>query len=136
MSEIVSAVFSNTGLEKGLMDDGKDGFEVGASGDFGDNAAVSGKNVDLGNDHVTEEVKVSGGNFAKKISERIGTAERVSGSRRLRKNTRTFEDSGSGFVTRTFDSEDFHVVDYIIIVDMMQLKVFVIVLGRGRPCVV
>lgn len=60
------------------MDDGEDGFEVGAGGDFGDDSAVGSENVDLGDDDVAEDFGA------------------------------VFDDGGSGFVTRGFDSEDFH----------------------------
>lgn len=60
------------------MDDGEDGFEVGAGGDFGDNSAVGGENVNLRDDDVAEDVDA------------------------------VFDDGGGGFVARGFDSEDFH----------------------------
>lgn len=60
------------------MDDREDGFEVGAGGDFRDDPAVGSENVDLGNDDVAEDIDA------------------------------VFDDGGSGFVTRGFDSEDFH----------------------------
>lgn len=42
------------GVVEGLVDDGKDGFEVGAGGDFGNYSAVGLKNVNLGNDDVAQ----------------------------------------------------------------------------------
>lgn len=67
VSEEIGAIFGNTGFEKGLMNDGEDDFEVGASGDFGDNTAVSGKDVNLGDDNIAEEVEVGWGNFVNDI---------------------------------------------------------------------
>ncbi len=67
MSEEIGAIFGNAGFEKGLMNDGEDDFEVGASGDFGDNTAVSGKDVNLGDDNIAEEVEVGWGNFVNDI---------------------------------------------------------------------
>lgn len=67
-------------VAKGLVDDGEDGFEVGAGGDFGDDASVSSKNVDLGDDDVAENMGA------------------------------IFNDGGSGFVTGGFDGEDFHAI--------------------------
>lgn len=60
------------------MDDGEDGFEVGASGNFGNNTTVSGENVNLRDDDVAEDVDA------------------------------VFDDGGGGFVARSFDGEDFH----------------------------
>lgn len=55
------------------MDYWKDSFEVGASGDFGDDATIGGENVNLRNDYVAEDFTV------------------------VRNNR------GGGFVTRRFD---------------------------------
>ena len=41
------------GSDERLVDDGEDGFDVGASGDFGDDAAVNFVDVDLGNYGIT-----------------------------------------------------------------------------------
>ena len=40
---------------EGFFDDGGEGFEVGAGGDFGDDAAELGVEVDLGGDDVGED---------------------------------------------------------------------------------
>lgn len=37
------------------MNNREDGFEMGAGGNFGDNTAVGGENVDLGNYDVTQD---------------------------------------------------------------------------------
>ena len=55
MSEEIGAIFGNTGFEKGLMNDGEDDFEVGASGDFGDNTAVSGKLLEYAGELYSEK---------------------------------------------------------------------------------
>lgn len=70
-------------IVEGLMDDGLDGFDVGAGGDLGNDATVSGMDVDLGNYYIREDVIA------------------------------VFDDSGGGFVARTFDTKDAHSV-YII----------------------
>lgn len=62
--EEVLAVFSNAGLEEGLVDDWQNNLKVGAGGDFGDDATISGENIDLGDDDVAEEIEVRGGDFA------------------------------------------------------------------------
>ena len=67
-------------VAKGLVDDGEDGFEVEAGGDFRDDASVSSKNVDLGDNDVTKNMDA------------------------------IFNDGSSGFVTGGFDGEDFHVI--------------------------
>ena len=43
------------GVLEGFVDDGEDGFDVGAGGDFGDDSAVGGVDVDLGDDDVAED---------------------------------------------------------------------------------
>lgn len=65
-------------VAKGLVDDGEDGFEVGAGGDFGDDASVSSKNVDLRDNDITKNMNA------------------------------IFNDGSSGFITGGFDGEDFH----------------------------
>lgn len=45
---------------------------------------------------------------------------RVVGLDEFRIVTGAFKDGGGGFITRTFDSENLHIVDYIIIGNMMQ----------------
>lgn len=60
------------------MDDGEDGLEVGASGDFRDDSAVGFEDVDLGNDDTTENVVA------------------------------VLNDGGGGFVTAGLDGEDVH----------------------------
>lgn len=67
MSEEIGAIFGNASFEQGLMDNWKDDFEVGAGGDFGNNTAISGKDVDLGDDDIAEEVEVGWGNFVNDI---------------------------------------------------------------------
>ncbi len=42
------------------MNDGEDSFEVRASGDLRNHSAVSGEDVDLGDDDVTENLSVVG----------------------------------------------------------------------------
>lgn len=79
-SDVVDAVFGEMSVGKGLVDDGKDGFKVGAGGDFGDDATVGGEDVDLRDDDITEEPAV------------------------------VRNDRGGGFVTRRFDGEDIHVM--------------------------
>ena len=54
------------GASEGLVDDGEDGFEVRAGGDFWDDAAVGFEDVDLGDDDVCEQLVVvhdGGGGF-------------------------------------------------------------------------
>ena len=46
---------------EGGVEDGVHGFEVGAGGDFGDDSAVLGEDVDLGDDGVGEEFDAVGG---------------------------------------------------------------------------
>jgi len=62
----------------GLVYDGIDGFDVGAGGDFGDDSAGGGVDVDLGDDDVGQD-------FAA-----------------------VFDDCGCGFVAGGFDAEDVH----------------------------
>ena len=59
------------------MDDGEDGFDVGAGGDFGDDAAVGLVEVDLGDDDVAQDFGA------------------------------VLHYGGGGFVTAGFDAEDF-----------------------------
>ena len=44
------------GVFEGFVDDGLDGFEVGAGSDFRDDSAIFGKDVDLGDDDVAQNV--------------------------------------------------------------------------------
>ena len=53
---VVLTVFGfKFGVREGLVDDGEDGFEVVSGCNFGDDAAVGLKDVDLGDDDVREE---------------------------------------------------------------------------------
>lgn len=78
--DIIDVVFGEVGVSKGLVDDGEDGFEVGASGDFGNDAAVGSKNIDLGDDDVAEDAGL------------------------------VCDDGGGGFVAGGFDSENIHII--------------------------
>lgn len=44
------------GVVEGLVNDGEDGFEMGAGGDFGDDAAIGFKDVDLGDDDIAQNI--------------------------------------------------------------------------------
>lgn len=82
---IIYIVFCQVGVVKGLMNDWKDGFEVGAGGNFGDDAAIGSEDVDLGDDDIAQ-------NFGA-----------------------IFDDGGGSLVAGTFDSQDFHDIYYNII---------------------
>lgn len=82
---VVLAMFGEAGVGEGLVDDRKDSLEVGTSGDFGNNATVAFKEVDLGNDGIRKQV---------------AGARRVDGVER--------ENSAGGFVTGGFDGENVH----------------------------
>ncbi len=81
--DVIDVVLSEVGVGEGLVDDGKDGFEMGTGGDFGDYTTISGENINLRNDDIADDRGV------------------------------VANDGSSGFVTGTFDSEDFH-IRYII----------------------
>lgn len=66
----------------GLMDDGEDGLEMGASGDFGDDSTIGLKEVDLGNDDITFDL------------------------------VSVDDNGRSGFVARSFDTKDIHRGNY------------------------
>ena len=74
----IDVVPGEVGVSQGFVDDGKDGFEMGTSGDFGDDPAIGSENVDLGDDNVAQNFDA------------------------------VFDNGGSGFVTGGFDAEDFH----------------------------
>lgn len=65
-------------VSKGLVKDGVDGFDMGASGDLGNNATVGGMNIDLRNDDVGKNAVA------------------------------IFDDGRCGFVTRTLNSKNAH----------------------------
>ena len=56
--DVVDVVAGEVGVGEGFVDDGEDGLEVGAGGDFGDDATVGGENIDLGDDDIAEELGV------------------------------------------------------------------------------
>lgn len=74
----VEVIFVEIGIAEGLMDDGKDGFEVGTGGDFWYNSAISRKNVNLRNHDIAEDFGA------------------------------VFNHGGGSFITRSFNGEDFH----------------------------
>lgn len=76
---VIDIVLSEMSVGESLMDDGKDGFEMGTGGDFGDYTTISGKNINLRNDDIADDHGV------------------------------VANDGGSGFVAGAFDSEDFHI---------------------------
>lgn len=80
--DVIDVVLSEVGVGEGLVDDGKDGFEMGTGGDFGDYTTISGENINLRNDDIADDRGV------------------------------VANDGSSGFVTGTFDSEDFHIIYY------------------------
>ncbi len=84
--EEMGAVFRDAGFDEGLMDDGKNGFEMGAGGNFWYNTTVSSKNVNLRNDDVAEDFDA------------------------------IFDHGGGSFVARTFNSKDSHgfIILYIL----------------------
>lgn len=67
-------------VSKGLVKDGVDGFDMGASGDLGNNATVGGMNIDLRNDDVGKNAVA------------------------------IFDDGRCGFVTRTLNSKNAHIL--------------------------
>ncbi len=98
--DIINIVMGEVGVVQGLMDDGEDSFEVGAGGDFRNDAAVGSENVNLGNDDVAEDA---------------GSGDkRFRGGRRRAAGKIVADDGSGGFVARTFDGEDFHNAYYII----------------------
>lgn len=86
---VIDIVLSEMGVGESLVDDGKDGFEMGTGGDFGDYATISGENINLRNDDIADDYGI------------------------------VANDGGSGFVTGTFDSEDFHIIYYSMFWGMM-----------------
>ena len=66
-------------VSKGLVKDGVDGFDMGASGDLGNNATVGGMNIDLRNDDIGKNAVA------------------------------IFDDGRCGFVTRTLNSKNAHI---------------------------
>lgn len=83
--DVVDIVFREVSARKGLMNDGEDGFEMGTGGDFGNDATVSGENVNLRNDDVAQNLSM------------------------------VANDGGGGFVARTFDGENIHgiIISYL-----------------------
>ena len=67
-------------VSEGLVKDGVDGFDMGASGDFGNNATVGGMNIDLRDDDVGKNAVA------------------------------IFDDGRCGFVTRTLNSKNAHIL--------------------------
>lgn len=67
-------------VSEGLVKDGVDGFDMRASGDFGNNATVGGMNIDLRNDDVGKNAVA------------------------------IFDDGRCGFVTRTLNSKNAHIL--------------------------
>lgn len=85
--EITNIVFGAMRIIESFVNDRENGFEVGASGDFGNDTSVGSKNINLRNDDVAEDL---GGGV------RIGGAAKIA-------------DDGSGsFVAGSFESENFH----------------------------
>ena len=74
----VEVLYGETRVGEGAMNNGEDGLEVGAGGDFGDDTAIILKNVNLRGDDVAQD----------------GLA--------------VFDDGGAGVVAGGFDAEDFH----------------------------
>lgn len=67
-------------VSEGLVKDGVDGFDMGASGNLGNNATVGGMNIDLRNDDVGKNAVA------------------------------IFDDGRCGFVTRTLNSKNAHIL--------------------------
>ena len=67
-------------VSEGLVKDGVDGFDMRASGDLGNNATVGGMNIDLRNDDVGKNAVA------------------------------IFDDGRCGFVTRTLNSKNAHIL--------------------------
>ena len=67
-------------VSEGLVKDGVDGFDMGTSGNLGNNAAVGGMNIDLRNDDVGKNAVA------------------------------IFDDGRCGFVTRTLNSKNAHIL--------------------------
>ena len=70
----VDLVPIEVGVMERLVDDGKNSFDVGAGGDFGDDATVGLVEIDLGNDDVAKNLRA------------------------------VFDDGGGGFVATGFDT--------------------------------
>ena len=49
---VVLAIFCKIGVRKSFVEDREDGFEMGASGDFGNDTALGLEDVELGDDDV------------------------------------------------------------------------------------
>ena len=75
-----------------LIDDWHDGFNVGASGNFWDDTAISRVNIDLRNDYVRQNM------------------------------TAVFNDGSGGFVARAFDAQNFHICYYTMILRLCTVK--------------
>lgn len=67
-------------VSEGLVKDGVDGFDMGASGNLGNNATVGGMNIDLRDDDIGKNAVA------------------------------IFDDGRCGFVTRTFNSKNAHIL--------------------------
>ena len=78
----VYVVDSKIGVFEGLIDDRIDGFNVRASGNFWDNAAVFGVDIDLRHNNIGQDF------------------------------LSVFDDRCGGFVTGRFDTQDFHRLNY------------------------
>lgn len=80
--DIINVVFRQMSIVEGLVNDGKNGFEVRTGGDLGNYTAICGENVNLRNYDIADDLTIVANN------------------------------SGGSFVTRTFDGEDFHNIYY------------------------
>lgn len=78
----IDAVNGFAGFGEGLFDDGIDGLNVTASGDFGNNATIFGVNVDLRHDNIGQDF------------------------------LSVLDDCGGGFVARRFNPKNFHKIHY------------------------
>ena len=76
-------------VTKGLINDGIDGLDMTASSDFWNNATVGRMNVNLGYDDVGQNM------------------------------TAVFNDGGSGFVARTFDTQNTHM--YLLLYHVFKI---------------